>query len=662
MEWVKEYIKHGFAIFPVRPQSKIPWCKHGFKDASTDLAVIKKLFKNKKGANIGIRTGKESGIVVLDVDPQHGGDDTLKALKERGLPETLTARSGGGGFHLYFKYYPTPTISNLYPGIDFKADNGCITAPPSIHPTGKPYIWEDFNVPIVDLPNWLLNDILARNGNPVPIAASSEIGLQRLKEAVDEISRSPQGDRNNILYHWGYVIYGYVKAGEISKIDADNSLKRAAHVTGLIDREIQSTLNSAWKNAKIATATGKPKRLMSDQVLANILKYFDFKYNELTDEILLLPNEGENGYWHVIDDKWNAYIANIVRDTIGTKYIQHTQDCISQYCLTNSFHPLKNYFSALSKREKPTAIKKLCSYFKDRYKLFTPFFIDWLIGAVKRIYEPSQNPMLILDGRQGLGKSEFVRWLTPSFLRSYHYEGAINPQSKDFLYLLATKWIWEVAELEATTRRADREALKSFITLETVTIRKPYDRYPIKKRAVASFIGTINGATPFLNDPTGYRRFRIVPLKEINWDYSKEVNVNDIWAEAFYLYKEGLYTGLPAQAQILAGEIVKEYEEESYVGFLFKQFFVITGDDTDYEDMDHVHEVLLNEYRGNPIFFFKQLREFLSRHNIRKKRKRSKAERYYVYIGILSRQKAAIRQKTDITNEDILDVFNDPPF
>jgi putative DNA primase/helicase len=83
---------------------------HGVKDATTDLDQIEKLWTDTPDANIGFATGTESDLLVLDIDPRNDGGKTLARLeKELGpLPETVTAFSGGGGYHLLFKHPPFP--------------------------------------------------------------------------------------------------------------------------------------------------------------------------------------------------------------------------------------------------------------------------------------------------------------------------------------------------------------------------------------------------------------------------------------------------------------------------------------------------------------------------------------------------------------------------
>ncbi len=94
-------------------------------------------------ANVGIVTGRVSGIVVLDVDPRSGGGPALDALEKRwgALPATLEVRTGGGGRHLWFSCDEELASAVLAPGLELKAERSVITAPPSMHATGHRYAW-----------------------------------------------------------------------------------------------------------------------------------------------------------------------------------------------------------------------------------------------------------------------------------------------------------------------------------------------------------------------------------------------------------------------------------------------------------------------------------------------------------------------------------------
>ena len=146
---------------------KHPRTANGVNDATTDANQIKKWWEKWPLANIGIATGEESGIIVLEVDPRHGGDKTLNNLTtELGpLLETVSENTGGGGQHLFFKH-PAFAVRNdsqgkiVGPGVDILSKGKIAIVTPSRHVSGKHYSWQEgksiFDRAIADLPKrWL---------------------------------------------------------------------------------------------------------------------------------------------------------------------------------------------------------------------------------------------------------------------------------------------------------------------------------------------------------------------------------------------------------------------------------------------------------------------------------------------------------------------------
>lgn len=135
-----DYASRGWRVFPLQGKRPFPGT-HGFKDATTDTLTIRRWWRQHPDANIGVVTGRISGIVVVDID----GPEGEAALAEFGpLPATPTARTGRGR-HLYYSYPPDRTIRRhirVRPGLDVLGDGGYVVAPPSIHPeTGRRYRW-----------------------------------------------------------------------------------------------------------------------------------------------------------------------------------------------------------------------------------------------------------------------------------------------------------------------------------------------------------------------------------------------------------------------------------------------------------------------------------------------------------------------------------------
>ena len=145
-ETIHDYLSRGWSIIPIRPGDKRPlvrWEEFQHRRPSEDEA--RGWLRAWPEAGIGIVTGGISGLVVLDVDPRHGGEASLERLeREHGpLPVTLESRTGSGGRHLYFAH-PGGLVRNkvaLATGIDLRGDGGYVVAPPSVHASGRRYAW-----------------------------------------------------------------------------------------------------------------------------------------------------------------------------------------------------------------------------------------------------------------------------------------------------------------------------------------------------------------------------------------------------------------------------------------------------------------------------------------------------------------------------------------
>lgn len=144
---------------------KHPRTGSGHHEATTNPAQVHSWWSRWPDANVGLPTGPSIGAWVLDVDPDHEGDDTLARLEaEHGpLPPTLTARTGSGGRHLFFRWQPEiKEVRNLQgkdrlPGLDVRGDGGYIVAAPSLHRSGQFYRWEGTGAgaPLAEAPAWL---------------------------------------------------------------------------------------------------------------------------------------------------------------------------------------------------------------------------------------------------------------------------------------------------------------------------------------------------------------------------------------------------------------------------------------------------------------------------------------------------------------------------
>jgi len=192
------YAAGGWSVIPVEARGKRPliaWLE--FQQRIASESEIASWFRKWPDANVGIVTGYISQIVVVDVDPQHGGAQSLEELEQSqgALPCTLEVHTGGGGRHLYFSYPPVRLHNRvgIRPGIDLRSDGGYVVAPPSVHPSGGQYRWLPGQSPQEmspePLPAWFLE----------ATRASSQPGhsLKHWRRIVRE--GVAQGQRNSVL-------------------------------------------------------------------------------------------------------------------------------------------------------------------------------------------------------------------------------------------------------------------------------------------------------------------------------------------------------------------------------------------------------------------------------------------------------------------------------
>jgi Bifunctional DNA primase/polymerase, N-terminal len=180
----------GLKVFPCDLDSKKPATPHGFKDASTDVRLSGSgarqwvTFKSAPGTavsclaldcNLAFEPGS-AGLLVVDIDPKHGGDETWAQLEAKygKAPPTLEVLTPSGGRHLYFLGTGPSTGGKLGKGIDTRGIGGYVLLPPSVI-KGRHYVW--LEGPIAPLPQWLA-EALAEENDADSDPAANEAAFQ----------------------------------------------------------------------------------------------------------------------------------------------------------------------------------------------------------------------------------------------------------------------------------------------------------------------------------------------------------------------------------------------------------------------------------------------------------------------------------------------------
>ena len=152
----------------VAKHPRVGWIQ--YQTARPSEFQVRAWWQRWPNANVIVVTGAISRLVVVDVDPRHGGDESLRDLSPT-LPDTIVCLTGGGGQHYYFQY-PGPVRSGagILHGIDLRGDGGYVVAPPSTHASSQPYLWQIGAEPeaqaLAHVPAWLLPILLRFQGSP----------------------------------------------------------------------------------------------------------------------------------------------------------------------------------------------------------------------------------------------------------------------------------------------------------------------------------------------------------------------------------------------------------------------------------------------------------------------------------------------------------------
>jgi Bifunctional DNA primase/polymerase, N-terminal len=271
--------ERGKPIFPLKVGGKTPAiprahppehpCRgecgrdgHGFYDATTDPDRLRAWGHRWPDANIGLATGRPSGLFVLDVDPAHDGMRTLAKMIATGGDglDTLEVETGSGGVHLYLAM-PEVDLTNSNaaikarygPGVDCRGSGGYVVAPPSIHPSGGRYSWGAGRLRPV--PGWLVEVLTApepaKTTPTTPARVRSFNGndrlLARFNGLLADVASETEGNRNQLLYWAACRLREYQAEG--APEGWTELLVQAGAAAGLTEAEARRSVHSGLRGA-----------------------------------------------------------------------------------------------------------------------------------------------------------------------------------------------------------------------------------------------------------------------------------------------------------------------------------------------------------------------------------------------------------------------------
>jgi putative DNA primase/helicase len=275
-----------------------------------------------------------------------------------------------------------------------------------------------------------------------------------------------------------------------------------------------------------------------------------------------LVNLAEGEAWEDSDD---ASLRHYIEKVYGITITEKVSDALTIVEKKNRYHPIRQYLQGLQWDGAPRVESLLIEYLGAEDSIYTRTVTRKILAAaVARVFQPGVkfDYMLVLVGRQGIGKSHLISLLGKSW-----YSDSVNTVlGKEAYEQLQEAWILEMAELSAA-KKAEAEAVKHFISKKEDIYRVAYGKRVTKFPRQCVFFGTTN-ENEFLKDTTGNRRYWAVKagvcgIRKSLWSQDIHKEIDQVWAEAYEFYKGGETLYLEGDMEKEAAKIQELHIEQS---------------------------------------------------------------------------------------------------
>lgn len=266
-----------------------------------------------------------------------------------------------------------------------------------------------------------------------------------------------------------------------------------------------------------------------DRALNFLKEKYLIRYNTIALELEIKLKESETEW---SDLNINSLLIELAQSGIDISMAK--LEILLRSHLIEQYNPISEYFKNLPEWDGNDHIAILCTYIKTADdKAFHYHFEKWLTRTVLCALEKekvNKQCFVLCNTLQNSGKTSFLRFLIPKALEKYYTENI--SVDKDGIVAICKNFICNADELAILTK-TDVNVLKSFISKSSANIRLPYARKAELLHRISSFCGSTN-RTEFLTDETGSVRWLVFEVKSIDFDYSKEIEVDKLWSQAYY--------------------------------------------------------------------------------------------------------------------------------
>lgn len=265
-----------------------------------------------------------------------------------------------------------------------------------------------------------------------------------------------------------------------------------------------------------------------DQIELYLRHNYELKENEITGHV-------ENNGIQLLEKDINTIYLNIKK-----MYDKTTHDLVKRIILSDfipKYNPIKIYFEGL-KCNITGLIDAMADTVVSPDKEWTRYFFKkWIVSTVASIYKEHSEIMYILCGPvHGKGKTYWFRHMPPIPLRKYFATIRAGMKETDFNIMMTQK-LWALDDECGNKSNRDNAYLKSLLSVDVFTVRKPYGETNVDLRRLAVKCGTTNELEIHTDDEN--RRYVMVKVLDINRDAYNMIDLEQMWGEAFELFKSG---------------------------------------------------------------------------------------------------------------------------
>lgn len=288
------------------------------------------------------------------------------------------------------------------------------------------------------------------------------------------------------------------------------------------------------------------------------------RYNVISkEEEILIP-----GAAFSLDNKQNASLAWLLSECAKFRMpVDRVPDFITYLGDQNLYNPVAEWvmskpWDGEDRLSQLIATVKAKDEAKDErvMRMKTAFITRWMISAIAGAFRPtgvSAHGVLVFQGAQYVGKTKWFKQLVPQHLDLLKDGMLLRPDDRDSVMKCVSNWLVELGEIDATFRKSDVAALKSFLTSDRDVLRRAYARKESTFARRTVFFASVNPKN-YLHDETGNRRYWTIECEHL--DHSHGIDMQQCWAQVHGLWAAGESWFLRPDEMELLNEHNKDFE------------------------------------------------------------------------------------------------------